>query len=132
MEAQGLMNEQRSKLCHLLGNKTHIGGFQRISYSLLSITKNDNIEFELFSIACSTGQYFYTYNLCVQSWEAVPPDTSAFTPDITPLVLAAHTDNYEVTHYAHACAPASNRVPHPHPDPDPDLITDSAPALVPA
>ena len=32
----------------------------------------------------------------VQSWEAIPPDTATFTPDISPLVLAAHTDNYEV------------------------------------
>ena len=31
-----------------------------------------------------------------QSWEAIPPDTASFTPDITPLILAAHTDNYEV------------------------------------
>ena len=31
-----------------------------------------------------------------QSWEALPADTATFTPDITPLILAAHTDNYEV------------------------------------
>ena len=31
-----------------------------------------------------------------QSWEAIPPDTAAFTPDISPLILAAHTDNYEI------------------------------------
>ena len=31
-----------------------------------------------------------------QSWEAIPPDTANFTPDITPLVLAAHRDNYEI------------------------------------
>ena len=31
-----------------------------------------------------------------QSWEAIPSDTATFTPDITPLILAAHTDNYEV------------------------------------
>jgi len=30
------------------------------------------------------------------SWEAIPADTATFTPDITPLILAAHTDNYEV------------------------------------
>jgi len=30
------------------------------------------------------------------SWEAIPPDTATFTPDITPLVLAAHRDNYEI------------------------------------
>ncbi len=33
---------------------------------------------------------------CVQSWEAIPTDRAHFTPDITPLILAAHTDNYEV------------------------------------
>ena len=31
-----------------------------------------------------------------QSWEAIPPDAAAFTHDITPLVLAAHRDNYEI------------------------------------
>ena len=31
-----------------------------------------------------------------QSWEAIPSDTATFTPDITPLILAAHTDNYEI------------------------------------
>ncbi|XP_023336908.1 transient receptor potential-gamma protein [Eurytemora carolleeae] len=31
-----------------------------------------------------------------KSWEAIPSDTATFTPDITPLILAAHTDNYEV------------------------------------
>ncbi|XP_076281851.1 transient receptor potential cation channel gamma isoform X3 [Lasioglossum baleicum] len=30
------------------------------------------------------------------SWEAVPPDTATFTPDITPLILSAHKDNYEI------------------------------------
>jgi hypothetical protein len=32
----------------------------------------------------------------MQSWEAIPTDRAHFTPDITPLILAAHTDNYEV------------------------------------
>eukprot|EP00095_Tigriopus_kingsejongensis_P000849 maker-scaffold1971_size23625-snap-gene-0.2 protein:Tk00849 transcript:maker-scaffold1971_size23625-snap-gene-0.2-mRNA-1 annotation:"transient receptor potential-gamma protein isoform x7" len=32
----------------------------------------------------------------IPSWEAIPPDTATFTPDITPLVLAAHRDNYEI------------------------------------
>ena len=31
-----------------------------------------------------------------QSWEALPSDTATFTPDITPLILAAHRDNYEI------------------------------------
>ncbi|GFY47772.1 transient receptor potential-gamma protein [Trichonephila inaurata madagascariensis] len=30
------------------------------------------------------------------SWEAVDRDASTFTPDITPLILAAHRDNYEI------------------------------------
>ncbi|XP_071559770.1 transient receptor potential-gamma protein isoform X1 [Temnothorax nylanderi] len=30
------------------------------------------------------------------SWEALPPDTATFTPDITPLILSAHKDNYEI------------------------------------
>ena len=28
--------------------------------------------------------------------QALDGDTATFTPDITPLILAAHTDNYEV------------------------------------
>uniref|UniRef100_U5ENB5 Putative transient receptor potential channel n=1 Tax=Corethrella appendiculata TaxID=1370023 RepID=U5ENB5_9DIPT len=32
----------------------------------------------------------------LHSWEALPPDTATFTPDITPLILAAHRDNYEI------------------------------------
>ncbi|XP_065723734.2 transient receptor potential-gamma protein isoform X2 [Drosophila suzukii] len=30
------------------------------------------------------------------SWESASEDTSTFTPDITPLILAAHRDNYEI------------------------------------
>ncbi|XP_076044105.1 transient receptor potential-gamma protein-like isoform X10 [Oratosquilla oratoria] len=30
------------------------------------------------------------------SWEAISPETATFTPDITPLILAAHRDNYEI------------------------------------
>ena len=40
----------------------------------------------------SIGLTFFAF----QSWEAIPPDTANFTPDITPLVLAAHRDNYEI------------------------------------
>jgi transient receptor potential cation channel subfamily C protein 4 len=32
----------------------------------------------------------------LKSWEALPPDTATFTPDITPLILSAHRDNYEI------------------------------------
>lgn len=32
----------------------------------------------------------------MQSWESASEDTSTFTPDITPLILAAHRDNYEI------------------------------------
>lgn len=31
-----------------------------------------------------------------QSWENVDRTTSSFTPDITPLILAAHRNNYEI------------------------------------
>ena len=30
------------------------------------------------------------------SWEAIPADSAHFTSDISPLILAAHTDNYEI------------------------------------
>ena len=38
----------------------------------------------------------FDISLFQQSWEAIPSDTATFTPDITPLILAAHTDNYEI------------------------------------
>jgi hypothetical protein len=38
----------------------------------------------------------HNYYCTMQSWEAIPTDRAHFTPDITPLILAAHTDNYEV------------------------------------
>lgn len=31
-----------------------------------------------------------------QSWESLPVETATFTSDITPLILAAHRDNYEI------------------------------------
>ncbi|XP_043598709.1 transient receptor potential-gamma protein isoform X1 [Bombus pyrosoma] len=36
------------------------------------------------------------FHRLVYSWEALPSDTATFTPDITPLILAAHRDNYEI------------------------------------
>lgn len=32
----------------------------------------------------------------LQSWEAIDQSRATFTPDITPLILAAHTNNYEI------------------------------------
>ncbi|XP_059059484.1 transient receptor potential-gamma protein isoform X3 [Achroia grisella] len=32
----------------------------------------------------------------LHSWEALPPETATFTADITPLILAAHRDSYEI------------------------------------
>lgn len=32
----------------------------------------------------------------MQSWEALPPETATFTSDISPLILAAHRDSYEI------------------------------------
>lgn len=32
----------------------------------------------------------------MQSWQKVDPNTAMFTPDITPLMLAAHKNNYEI------------------------------------
>lgn len=31
-----------------------------------------------------------------QSWQKVDPNIAQFTPDITPLTLAAHRNNYEI------------------------------------
>lgn len=31
-----------------------------------------------------------------KSWESLPVETATFTSDITPLILAAHRDNYEI------------------------------------
>jgi len=42
------------------------------------------------------GDLCHKMTFMLQSWEALPPDTATFTPDITPLILAAHRDNYEI------------------------------------
>ena len=42
------------------------------------------------------GERCHNMMFMLQSWEALPPDTATFTPDITPLILAAHRDNYEI------------------------------------
>lgn len=41
---------------------------------------------------------FFTLSLSffMQSWETMPSETATFTSDITPLILAAHRDNYEI------------------------------------
>lgn len=35
-------------------------------------------------------------NISIKSWEAVDRASSTFTPDITPLILAAHRNHYEI------------------------------------
>lgn len=40
--------------------------------------------------------YRYYSSYYFQSWEKVDRDISTFTPEITPLILAAHKDNYEI------------------------------------
>lgn len=35
-------------------------------------------------------------SLITQSWETLEFENATFTPDITPLVLAAHRNNYEI------------------------------------
>ena len=37
---------------------------------------------------------FLNYLFGLQSWEAIDGDVANVTPDISPLILAAHTDNY--------------------------------------
>lgn len=39
--------------------------------------------------------HFFIWHL-TQSWESVDSSSSTFTPDITPLILAAHRNNYEI------------------------------------
>lgn len=36
------------------------------------------------------------YLTVFQSWQKVDPNIAQFTPDITPLTLAAHRNNYEI------------------------------------
>ena len=40
--------------------------------------------------------FVFNYMFGLQSWEAMDCDVANFTPDISPLILAAPTDNYEV------------------------------------
>ncbi|XP_015916803.1 transient receptor potential-gamma protein-like [Parasteatoda tepidariorum] len=55
------------------------------------------------------------------SWEAIDRDIATFTPDITPLILAAHRDNYEIIKILldrlsndSSQAPLDIRIPTPH------------------
>jgi transient receptor potential cation channel subfamily C len=32
----------------------------------------------------------------LQSWEALPPESQTFSSDITPLILAAHLNHFEI------------------------------------
>ncbi|XP_023337081.1 transient receptor potential protein [Eurytemora carolleeae] len=45
------------------------------------------------------------------SWEAVDPVYSSYTPDITPLILAAHKNNYEIIRIL---LDQGASLPHPH------------------
>lgn len=41
--------------------------------------------------------YVYTnYCYSFQSWQTVDLNTAEFSPDITPLIIAAHRNNYEI------------------------------------
>ncbi|KAG8184492.1 hypothetical protein JTE90_002339 [Oedothorax gibbosus] len=53
------------------------------------------------------------------SWEAIDRDIATFTPDITPLILAAHRDNYEIIkilldRLSSDEQPLDIRIPTPH------------------
>ena len=52
----------------------------------------------MVTILGPTVKFIMWIIFCVslQSWEAIPPDTASFTQDISPLVLGAHRDNYEI------------------------------------
>ena len=45
------------------------------------------------------------------SWEALDPVRAAYTPDITPLILAAHKNNYEILKIL---IDRGAQLPHPH------------------
>lgn len=58
---------------------------------------------EVCSLRTSYTQYFsenilrfYFSFVLPQSWERMDWNTANFTPDITPLILAAHKNNYEI------------------------------------
>ena len=46
--------------------------------------------------SCAPVLLIHILTFYFQSWEAIPPDTASFTQDISPLVLGAHRDNYEI------------------------------------
>lgn len=41
-------------------------------------------------------EFFFSPTCHEKSWESVECSASTFTPDITPLILAAHRNNYEI------------------------------------
>lgn len=48
-------------------------------------------KFKNLEIICIILSY-----VCLQSWESVPPESRSFSSDITPLILAAHLDHFEI------------------------------------
>ena len=56
----------------------------------INITYNYDIQIAvtIFAVSLITGQPY--------SWESVDPISANYTPDITPLILAAHYNNYEI------------------------------------
>lgn len=43
-------------------------------------------------VGCLISSNYFAF----QSWQTVDLSTATFTPDITPLILAAHRNNYEI------------------------------------
>ena len=64
--------------------------------SILCFLYNSFVSFHWFLFDSLEVHVHLTYCFCDQSWEKVDRTTSSFTSDITPLILAAHRNNYEI------------------------------------
>lgn len=68
---------------------------------MFRISFNARVTLQLHN-TINSAHTLYNENAChvhllpTQSWQKVETNTSMFTPDITPLVLAAHRNNYEI------------------------------------
>lgn len=70
-----------------------LGQIEFVGFFIVYISPDRRLSYKRF-IYHDLNVYDFCYHL--QSWEAVESSASTFTPDITPLTLAAHMNNYEI------------------------------------
>ncbi|CAG7720431.1 unnamed protein product [Allacma fusca] len=91
-----------------LGRSALIMGIENENYELIEMLLNEGCKVKDALLHAIKEEYVEAVELLLEweevhhqagtpySWEAADRDTAKFTPDITPLILAAHKNNYEI------------------------------------